>query len=177
MKLNSILEKIFVVIPKVIYWKIRYGKKIYMTYHHRTKTTTFIAINNKGHIKIENGLHTKRNVTIHADGGNLRIGKNVFFNENCTIVAHRKIEIGDNSTFGPNVCIYDHDHNYRNGGFISEDVIIGKNVWVGANVVILRGTVIGDNCVVGAGCIVKGKYSENARIIQKRKEELKPISI
>ncbi|MEH7207667.1 acyltransferase [Priestia megaterium] len=175
MKLENIFRKIFVVIPKVVYYKVRYGKKINMNYRHRIKRSTIITTGNGSYIKIDKGLHTKRNVTLQAERGILEIGKNVFFNENCKVVAHQKIKIGDNSTFGPNVCIYDHDHDFLNGGFISSDVFIGKNVWVGANVVILRGTVIGDNCVVGAGCVVKGNYPEDTVVIQKRGEELKSI--
>lgn len=49
---------------------------------------------------------------------------------------HDRIEIGDNVMFGPNVQIYDHDHDYCvNGGlsankYKTSPVIIGNNVWL-----------------------------------------------
>jgi len=174
-KINEIIKKLLIVIPKITIYKILFRKELKMSYKHRLNLKTSIFISENSFVEIRNGLHAKRNVTLHVDGGILKIGKEVFFNENCKVVAHQKIKIGDNSTFGPNVCIYDHDHDFLNGGFISSDVVIGKNVWVGANVVILRGTVIGDNCVVGAGCVVKGNYPEDTVVIQKRGEELKSI--
>ena len=109
------------------------------------------------------------------------IGKNVSVNSNNMIACHDDISIGDNVQFGPNVQIYDHDHDYRAKGGISSmkykvsPVKIGNNVWIGSNTVILRGTVIGDNCVVGAGCVIKGTYLANTVIIQKRDEEVKSI--
>lgn len=79
---------------------------------------------------------------------------------------------------GPNVLIYDHDHDYKaEGGVFSlkyktSPVTIGNNVWIGANCVILRGTSIGDNCVIGGGCVLKGEYPSNSVIVQKRSTEV-----
>ena len=81
------------------------------------------------------------------------IGNSCFINRNCMIVAHEKIEIGDGTTIGPNVCIYDHDHDGE-GGYKTKPVIIGKNVWIGAGCILLKGINIGDNAVKGAGTIV-----------------------
>lgn len=79
---------------------------------------------------------------------------------------------------GPNVLIYDHDHDYKaKGGVFSlkyktTPIVIGNNVWIGANSIILRGTSIGNNCVVGAGCVLKGEYPDNSIIVQKRNTEI-----
>ena len=87
---------------------------------------------------------------------------------------HNHIEIGEGVEFGPNVLVYDHDHDFRHPDGLKADifktapVIIGKNCWIGANTVILRGTVLGDNCVVGAGSVIKGEYPAQSVIIQKR---------
>lgn len=161
----------------IIIYKIKYKNKISILPKQRLGKCLSINIskNDESYIKIDNFFHTKRNVSIHSQGGKIIIGKNVFFNENCNIVSHKNIIINENSTFGPNVCIYDHDHNYLNGGFISGDIVIGKNVWVGANSVILRDTNIGDNCVIGAGSVVRGHYSANTKIVQDRGLNVKRI--
>lgn len=111
-------------------------------------------------------------------GGRLRIGNNVGLNTNCIIACREEVIIGDNVEIGPNVCIYDHDHDiYIEGGlkarrFLTEPVIIGDGTWIGANVVILKGTLIGKNCIIGAGSVVKGIVPDNAIFIQKRENTI-----
>lgn len=116
-----------------------------------------------------------------VDGGKIELGNNLFFNRNCTVVARQSIKIGDNCSFGPNVCIYDHDHAFgkakQNGeSFKTAEVSIGSNCWVGANTVILRGTVIGENCVIGAGCIVSGAIPSNSLVTAGRQLEIRQIN-
>lgn len=113
-------------------------------------------------------------------GGKIEISNGVFFNRNCTVVARESIKIGSQCSFGPNVCIYDHDHAFgtakENGEkFKSAPVEIGNNCWVGANTVILRGTKIGDGCVIGAGCVVKGDIPANSLVTSGRELEIRPI--
>lgn len=92
--------------------------------------------------------------------GRLVIGSNVGIGSFNQIICHRAIIIGDNSILGPNVCIYDHNHQYNLEHGVSRreydisEVIIGKNCWIGAGAIILKGVHIGDNCVIGAGSVV-----------------------
>lgn len=118
------------------------------------------------------------------DGAKIRVrrgavcilGNNVSINSFNIIVCRERIEIGNDVQLGPNVFIYDHDHDFRAQGglkamkYKTGAVYIGNNVWIGANSVILRGTRIGDNSVVGAGSVLKGTYQPNSIIIQKRNE-------
>ena len=106
-----------------------------------------------GAIRIGRKAAVRKNAEIAATKGQIMIGNSCFINRNCMIVAHEKIEIGDGTTIGPNVCIYDHDHD-GNGGYRSSPVLIGKNVWIGAGCILLKGISIGDNVVIGAGTIV-----------------------
>ncbi|XJZ27077.1 acyltransferase [Bacillota bacterium Lsc_1132] len=137
--------------------------------------STRFAFLNGGHIKIGKSLATERNVDFHvAEGGVLTIGDNCYMNKNCVISCHKEIVIGNKCALGPNVMIYDNDHDFRaEGGKIAgkykvSSVVIGNNVWIGANTVILRGTHIGDNCVIGAGSVISGHYPDNTIIVQKR---------
>lgn len=95
-------------------------------------------------------------VSIEAFGGGyVRLANNVFINRNCQIVAKENIYIGNNCTIGPNVVIYDHDHEI--GGknrYKSSPIFIDENVWIGAGAIILKGVTIGKNSVVSAGAIV-----------------------
>ena len=100
--------------------------------------------------------------------GKVNIGSNVFFNNGCSLSSIKLIEIDDNTIFGENVLIYDHNHKFRKSdssikeqGYSLEEVKIGKNCWIGSNVVILKGVHIGDNSVIGAGCVVKDNIPEN----------------
>lgn len=127
-------------------------------------------------------IRTRRRCRISvAEQGCIKIGDNVFFNVGCIIAAHNSVTIGEDTSFGPGVKVFDHDHDYsdlyglKNGIYRTTPVQIGKNVWIGADTVILRGTEIGDNCVVGAGCVLKGKYPDNSIILQKRETSVKTI--
>ncbi|MCT4478539.1 acyltransferase [Peribacillus frigoritolerans] len=108
------------------------------------------------------------------NGSKVEIGVNTSFNHGCMVISHEEVTIGNNTQFGPNVLIYDHDHDFRTDNGLKElkyktsPIKIGNNVWIGANVMILQGTEIGDNCVVGAGSIIKGNFPNNSIIIQKR---------
>lgn len=111
----------------------------------------------------------------------LIIGKDVFFNLNCSIsVGNGIICIGDNCLFGENVKLYNHNHcfNQKNHliskqGYSFEDIYIGNNVWIGSNVLILKGASIGDNSVISAGSILKSKVPANHIFINNKIEAIK----
>ena len=116
---------------------------------------TTIEIKKGGFIHFLGRIHTENNVLISAANGRLSIGKRVYINRNSMIVCRDRICIGDNSTIGPNVVIYDHDHNMTSSGKItSKPITIEDNVWIGAGAIILKGVRIGSNSVIAAGTIV-----------------------
>ncbi len=141
--------------------------------------STKFSMSGGGKINLMKKIHTKRNVVFESDGGIIDIGEGCFFNNGSMVVAKERITIGKRCSFGPNVLIYDHDHNIHSeneihdSGFLTSPVVIGDNVWIGANSVILRGSVIGSGCVVGAGSVIKGVYPQDTVIIQKRKEDIR----
>ena len=131
-----------------------------------------------GAIRIGRKTAVRKNAEIAVTKGQIMIGNNCFINRNCMIIAHEKIQIGDGTTIGPNVCIYDHDHDGK-GGYKAKPVIIGKNVWIGAGCILLKGISIGDNAVVGAGTVVTKDIKPNtivygkSGLIEKNNEEIK----
>lgn len=115
-------------------------------------------------------------------GGNLRIGKGTFFNENCSLNALSEVEIGENCLFGENVKIYDHNHRFnqkdqfvKDQGYTLGKVTIGNNCWIGSNVVILKGVKIGENVVIGANCTINSDIPKNTIITSKNEQVLKAI--
>lgn len=106
------------------------------------------------------------------ENGEINIGKNVFFNNYCSLNALEKIEIGDDCIFGENVHIYDHNHIYEDEktpinsqGFKKNAIIIGQNCWVGSNVIILQGVKIGRHSVIGANCVIYKDLPDNSIIV------------
>jgi acetyltransferase-like isoleucine patch superfamily enzyme len=163
---------------KLLHFNTFYYKMVEMV----SLSTKFVFLKG-GTIQLGKSLATKKNVEFHVDdGGMLTIGDNCFFNNNCMISCHEKIVFGSKCACGPNVLIYDNDHDFRTEGgkfagkYKTSPVIIGDNVWIGANTVILKGTIIGNNCVVGAGTVLKGDYPDNTIIVQKHETILKEYS-
>lgn len=101
--------------------------------------------------------------------GKIIIGDGVFFNNYCSLNSLKEIKIGDNSIFGENVKIYDHNHVFKykdklikSEGFKSDKILIGNNCWIGSNVIILKSVSIGDNSVISAGEIVRKSVPSNS---------------
>ena len=125
---------------------------------------------------LRGNLYARNNFTMRVcSSGILEIGKNVFFNNMCSITCRNRIIIGNDCIFGENVKIYDHNHTYKEKGLISRqgfsdgEVIIGHNCWIGSNVVILKDVHIGNNSVIGAGCVVYKDDLENQLLLNNGK--------
>jgi len=155
---------------KIVRWKTFKFKLI-----ERFSPNTTINIWKDGQLSFGKMVraHTGSNFSV-VTNGDLNVGDFTSFGYGCILVCRQKITIGEGCEFGPNVLIYDHDHDFKvEGGlkakkFKTGDIEIGKNVWIGANTVILRNTKIGDNSVIGAGSIINGEYPANSLVVQKR---------
>lgn len=128
-----------------------------------------VILYKNSNLNFKNNLYVGNYSSIECKGGNIEMGENIFLNKFCRIVSYKNIRIGNDCIFGPNVSIYDHNHNYtnkekaiRNQGFKIDEVKIGNNVWVGANVVITAGAKIGNNVVIGANSVAKGTLDSDA---------------
>lgn len=153
----------------------------------------FYAIKNFGHLEIQKGVsfddfskivvqNPMSKLTIAPntifrrfanilvmEAGELQIGSQVFFNNSVSINCLGSVKIGNNSLFGENVKIYDHNHvfdslqkNIAAQGMNIGKVCIGNNCWIGSNVTILKDVVIGDNSIIGAHCLVYKSISANS---------------
>ncbi|MUK61367.1 acyltransferase [Aliivibrio fischeri] len=165
-------------ILKCYFYKIIYFNSFNIPIYKSYLSLKLTIIN--GNVKFGVNVKNKNELKVSVNGGSLEVGDNVFFNNDVSINCRANIRIGNNCLFGENICIYDHDHCYKNRskklirgqGFQLSDVCIGNNVWIGSNSVILSGVVIGDNVVIAAGSIVKKNINSNSLFIQKRKSEI-----
>lgn len=99
-------------------------------------------------------------VPFYCDYGcNIKLGKGVYINRNCTFLDESFITIGNNVMIGPNVGLYTASHpitaEERNAKYyISKSITIEDDVWVGGGTTILGGVTIGARTVIGAGSVV-----------------------
>ncbi|CAM4182038.1 acetyltransferase-like isoleucine patch superfamily enzyme [Paenibacillus endophyticus] len=156
-------------------YKLLYFNNIHASLFTIQANSTIEIFNKRAKVDIGNFVFIRKNVSIRLDfDGKLTLGEKVFINDNCNINCVHKIMIGKGSKIAPNVCINDHDHNYKSVDgehLLKGEVIIGSNVWVGSNVVILRDTYIGDNAVIAAGSVVKGNIPANTLFLNKRENK------
>lgn len=132
-------------------------------------------------IIFEKGVTFRKGFSLMIDkNAKVKIGKNTFFNNYCTISSMKKVEIGENCLFAENVKIYDQNHlfKYKNilikeQGYKKDEIKIGNNCWIASNVVILKGAKIGNNSVISAGEIVNFEVPENSILKNGKISEIK----
>lgn len=159
--LNSIKSSLFLM------WKRITGCQITWKALPIISPKSSLKTYDSGSISVGRLCCVSQNSEMAVSGGIIEIGDRVFVNRNCMIVAHEKIKIGNGTTIGPNVCIYDHDHD-GTGGYVTSPVQIGNDVWIGAGCIILKGVSIGDNSTIAAGTLVNKSIPPNAIVYQKR---------
>ncbi|WP_417880670.1 DapH/DapD/GlmU-related protein [Vibrio sp.] len=100
--------------------------------------------------------------------GEIFIGKGCVL-QGTSICSYKKVSIGNNVIFGPNVVVMDcSGHALSNRGHSdefdnlkAEPVTIGNDVWIGYGCIILPGVNIGDGVVIGAGSVVTKNIPAN----------------
>lgn len=93
-----------------------------------------------------------------ACGLEIRLGKRVFINQNCTLYDLAAITLGDDVMIGPNVNIITTGHplapSERRDRLIAKPIVIENNVWIAAGATLIGGITVGRNSVVAAGSVV-----------------------
>lgn len=110
----------------------------------------------------------------------LNIGSGAYFNDGAVISCLGKIDIGENTLFGPGVKIFDNNHRFSREEGVSRACVagcitVGRNCWIASDVVLLKGTDIGDNCVIGAGCVIRGKVPAGSLVTRSGEQTIRPI--
>jgi acetyltransferase-like isoleucine patch superfamily enzyme len=103
-----------------------------------------------------------------AGGDEIRVGRNVFINQNCTFYDLGGLDIGDDVMIGPNVSIITTGHplepSQRRAVTIGKPIVIKRNVWIAAGATIIGGVTIGENSVVAAGSVVTKDVPPNTLV-------------
>jgi acetyltransferase-like isoleucine patch superfamily enzyme len=101
-------------------------------------------------------------------GTEIRVGRGVFVNQNCTFYDLGGIDIGDEVMIGPNVSLITSGHpiepSRRRDGVTAAPIVIGRNVWLAAGVTVIGGVTIGENSVVAAGAVVTKDVPPNTLV-------------
>jgi acetyltransferase-like isoleucine patch superfamily enzyme len=96
---------------------------------------------------------------VYSDQGiNIRIGSNVFINQNCTLNDIGGITIGDEVFIGPRVSLISSGHPVdparRRSHIVAAPIAIKRGVWLCAGATVLQGVTVGEDSVVAAGAVV-----------------------
>jgi acetyltransferase-like isoleucine patch superfamily enzyme len=103
-----------------------------------------------------------------AGGDEIRVGRNVFVNQNCTFYDLGGLDIADDVLIGPNVSLITTGHplepSQRRAATIGKPIVIERNVWIAAGATIIGGVTVGENSVVAAGSVVTRDVSPNTLV-------------
>lgn len=114
-----------------------------------------------GRITIAPGAWIEPGVVLHAHGGTIQFGRDVFLGPHTVIYGHGGVEIGDSCLIAMHCRILSSNHavppfgtDIRSQPDELRPTRLGRDVWLGAGVTVLGGVTIGDGCIVGAGAVV-----------------------
>ena len=114
-----------------------------------------------------------------AGGREIRIGRNVFVNQNCTFYDLGGLDIADDVMIRPNVCILTASHpldpSQRRSVTIGKPIAIERNVWIAAGATIIGGVTVGENSVVAAGAVVTRDVPPNTFVAGNPATIIRPI--
>ncbi|PZV36423.1 sugar O-acetyltransferase [Mesorhizobium kowhaii] len=101
-------------------------------------------------------------------GSEIRVGRNVFINQNCTFYDLGGLDIGDDVMIGPNVSLITSGHplepSRRRDCVTAKPIVIERNVWIAAGATIVGGVTVGENSVVAAGSVVTRDVPPNTLV-------------
>lgn len=101
-------------------------------------------------------------------GPDIRVGRNVFVNQNCTFYDLGGIDIADDVMIGPNVSLITSGHpiepSQRRAYVVAKPIVIERNVWIATGATIIGGVTVGENSVVAAGSVVTKDVPPNSLV-------------
>ncbi len=106
------------------------------------------------------------------------VGKNVYINHACSMLALGNIIIEDDVLIGPKSNLITEGHPVepeKRKALEVKPVVIKKNAWLGAGVTILPGVTVGENAIVAAGAVVNKDVPANTVVGGVPAREIKKI--
>lgn len=111
-------------------------------------------------------------------GSHIRLGEDIFLNQNVTFVDLGGITLEDHVLIGPGCRLISVNHLLepeKRRGLQLKPILIKENAWLGANVTVLPGVTIGKNAVVGADSTVTKDVPDNAVVVGSPAKVIKTI--
>ncbi|WP_199913421.1 DapH/DapD/GlmU-related protein [Flagellimonas amoyensis] len=96
-------------------------------------------------------------------GLNVKLGKNIFINQNCQMLDLGGITIEDDVLIGPRVNLLSETHPVEVDSrktLMAKPIHIKKGAWIGGGATLLPGVTIGEHSVVAAGAVVSKDVSD-----------------
>ncbi|WP_161815498.1 sugar O-acetyltransferase [Steroidobacter agaridevorans] len=114
-----------------------------------------------------------------AHGNEIRVGRNVFINQNCTFYDLGGLDIADEVMIGPNVSIITTGHplepSQRRAVTIGKPIVIERNAWIATGATIIGGVTVGENSVVAAGSVVTKDVPPNTLVGGNPARVIRPV--
>lgn len=118
-------------------------------------TMTRIQLDGKSCLEIVGRVELYYDADILCCPGSYLAWRSGWANRGLRIRCARRITIGDDVAFGPDLTILDSDfHQISGQPSMTQPVHIGNHVWISSRCMVLKGVTIGDGAVVGAGSVV-----------------------
>lgn len=121
-------------------------------------------------VRIEKGavLYSVKEYSGVKHNGEIIISDGVYGNRFLNITSAKRIYIGKNVAFGPNVFLNDFDHGYLDINTsmiesplsVTNGIHISEDCWIGANVFITGDVKLGRHCVVAANSVVTKSFPD-----------------
>ena len=132
---------------------------LFVGFEHQTPTPALLHMGKGATLVVDGTVQFMRGtrVIIH-DGGRLRIGDRVVFNDCSLLTCYLSVSFGDGGGLAFNANLMDTDlHPIGSGDSWSTPslpVQVGDHALVGSNAIVLKGVSIGEDAIVAAGAVV-----------------------
>lgn len=144
-------------------FKIASGKPLYLGKGAR------VILGEGASLSIGAGVYLSPECFVQVNkGATLVLEDGVYMNEGCRVTVVESAHIGAKTLFGPNVQIYDHDHEFDCRGVSSKltyaPVSIGQHCCLCANAVVKRGSSIACRPLVSENPVVTCDLTESGAL-------------
>jgi acetyltransferase-like isoleucine patch superfamily enzyme len=159
MRLRNIRRKMIASCFRVLFLKLRLGKRIEVGFDTYIGPGCRLIILHKAKVRLQ-GTALSHSVTIDASrNGVLEIGQS-FIGPGSIISAQDFVSIGDGSLIADYVTIRDQNHiqspevPLSSWRYATAPVLIGSDVWIGSKATVVAGVTIADHALCAAGAVV-----------------------